>query len=77
MTDSLNLRHFPERDPAGTTEKARMRSELERHVGEYLAAGGEIKDVGNQSGVEYPVRRTRRAQINFLRKKDFGRTKRR
>lgn len=72
MADSINLRHLPERDPASTTIKTAERTELQRRVDEYLATGGVIQDVGNQSGMIY-TKRTRKAQVNFIRKRDYRR----
>lgn len=72
---STKLMHFPEHDPPGSTEKDMQRSELQRHIAEYLANGGVITDVGADSGMHYPPRRTRRAQINFIKRWDYGKRK--
>ena len=50
-----------------------MRSELEIKVAEYLASGKQITNLeaGDSREKTYPIRRTRRAQINFLRKRDY------
>ena len=45
-------------------------------VEEFLARAGTIQTIApGESGIEYPVRRNRRAQINYLRRRDYLRKK--
>ena len=74
MTDSPSLRHFPDHDPPPGKDKER--SKLEQDIEAYLNNGGEISQHDmTESGQAYPVRRSRKAQINFLRKRDYRRSK--
>lgn len=54
-----------------------MRDEIDKLTAEYLAKGGKITFVPAGEGVErhYPVKRTRKAQINFIRNRDYRRGK--
>ena len=43
---SLNLRHFPERDPAPRNyDNDKERAEIARQIEEFLARGGKIRQV--------------------------------
>jgi hypothetical protein len=74
MDDNRHLRHFPELDPITATAKDKLRQTLAEQVDAYLAKGGVIQDVGNQSGMIWPVRRDRKSQVNFIKKRDYQAT---
>ena len=45
-------------------------------VEEFLASGGAIEVVEpGATGVHYPIRRSRKAQVNFLKRRDWDRAK--
>ncbi len=74
---SDDLIHFTKHDPVPTGGKVRERSKLEQDIEAFLANGGQITEHGTESGVHYPIRRTRAAQINLLKRLDYGRRKKR
>lgn len=71
---SDKLRHFTSQDPPGA-DKAEEREKLARDVAEYLAKGNEIETVpeGESAGKHYPVKRSRKSQVNFIRRRSFNR----
>ena len=81
MTDLQNksdkLRHFPELDPKPNGENSALRAQIQQQVNDYLMGGGEITaiDSGDSAELHYPVKRTRQAQIDFIRRRDFIRRK--
>lgn len=70
MSDSL--RHFPSQDPPAL-EKTKEREEIQSQVEEYLAKGGKITEIPFDESAEkyWPLKRTRQAQINFIRNRDY------
>lgn len=56
-----------------TAQKTQERSKLQEDIDAYLAAGGEITQCGTQSGVHYPIRQTKKALVNFLKRRSFER----
>ena len=68
--DSLTMRHFPQLDPPARTERATERENLQRDVEAYLSHGGEIREVGNESGISLEPR-TRTEQVNYIRNRTW------
>ena len=73
MHISDDLIHFPKLDPSPIGEKTEERSKLQQDIEAFLAGGGEIIKIDTTVCVHYPMRRTRTAQINFLRDRAFAR----
>lgn len=71
--DSDKLRHFPE---PPNEDKATLREVIKRQTAEFLAKGGKITEVPPEESAEkhYPIKRTRKAQINFIRNRDYNRS---
>lgn len=72
-----NLRHFPEHDPPGLTEKARQRAELERQTAEFLARGNQITQCAPDDSLagKLPVHHTQQ-EMRKLRKRTYRYTSR-
>jgi hypothetical protein len=73
ITYSDDLRHFPKNDPVPKSGRMDARSKLQADIDDYLASGGQITEHGIEPGVNYPIRRTRAAQINFVRRRTWNR----
>lgn len=73
---SDKLLHFTSDDPPPLS-KEQERKTLAQHIDEYLAKGGKITEVPPDESAErhYPIKRTRKAQINFIRNRDYRRGK--
>lgn len=69
---SDKLLHFPATDPPPLS-KEEARKTLAQHIDEYLAKGGEIQEIPFDESREkhYPVKRDRKSQVNFLRKRMY------
>ena len=76
--ESFALIRFPTSEDLRQVDKSRQRELIARQTAEYLAKGGVIEQVpyGESAERHYPIKRTRQAQINFLRGKDFRRAQR-
>ena len=72
---SDDLPHFPQQDPPSTTERRDDRSKLQQDIDAFLAQGGTISEHGIESGVHYPIRQTKKALVNFLKRRSFRRNK--
>lgn len=68
------LVHNPEHDPRSIAEKAAERARLQSQVDEYLARGGQIHQLGNESGIKFRLDRTRQDVINEQRRRSWNRT---
>lgn len=73
---SRDLRYFTSTDPPPLS-KEQERKTLAEQVDEYLAKGGTITEIPAGEGAErhYPIKRSRKAQINFIRNRDYSRRK--
>ncbi len=75
-----DLIHFPKaQDPPSKTEKESQSDLIEKQTAEFLANKDnkidEVDDHKRNAGFNTPIRRTRRAQINHLRRMDNNRAK--
>jgi len=73
--DSDKIIRLGATEPPNTTTRDAERKTLAQQVAEYLAKGGVIEDATGKSGIYYPPRRTRQAQINFIKNRDYKRRK--
>lgn len=76
MILSDKLIHFPDYDPRPIAEKAAERARLQSQVEEYLSRGGQIHQLGNESGIQFRLDRTRQEMINEQRRRSWNRTQR-
>jgi hypothetical protein len=73
MIESDELIRFSKRMEPDTSRRDAEHKTLADQVAEYLAQGGAIQQIDNGVCVDhhYPIRRTREAQINFVRRKTW------
>jgi len=70
---SDKLMHFTTNDPPACDEKTEQRQEISQHVNEYLAKGGQINalDQNDSASKHLPLRRTKREQIDYVKRRDY------
>lgn len=75
--DSDSLIRFPDLDPANKRDCDRLRDQIAQQTAEFLAAGNKITKVEMSDTVykNQPIKRTKRAQINFIKKRDRKRVR--
>ncbi len=77
MIDSDSMIRLGKVDMPSLSTRDAERRKLAARVDEYLAKGGVIQQVENgASAIHYPVRQSRKAAINFMKRRDFNRPKR-
>jgi len=67
MTDSINMRHFPEYDPPTHTSKAVDRDRVALQMQEYERAGGQITQLTNQDYNRHKASMKRAELIDYLK----------
>lgn len=70
---SDDLIRFPEREGAKRSIKTAERSQLQKQIEDFLASGGQVQEHGTTYSAYYPIRRTRAAQINFIKDREHAR----
>ena len=75
--DSDSLIRFPDRDPTNKRDCDRLRDQIALQTAEFLAAGNKITQVEMSETVHkyLPIKRTKRAQINFIKRRDRKRVR--
>ena len=71
VTDSINLRHFPKKDPKSPSGRETMREKIARQTREYLARGKTIEQVDHTANKTWgePITRTRKEQVATMKRK--------
>ena len=77
QTESDSLIRFPDREPANKRDCDRLRDQIAQQTAEFLAAGNKITQVEMSETVHkyLPIKRTKRAQINFIKRRDRKRVR--
>ena len=75
--DSDSLLRFPELDANEKRSSNDLRDQIARQTAEFLAAGNKITQVEMSETVykHQPIKRTKRAQINFIKRRDRKRVR--
>ena len=70
---SEKLMHFTTNDPPTRDEKTEQRQEISQQVSEYLAKGGQINtlDQNDSASKHLPLRRTKREQLGYVKRRDY------
>lgn len=74
--DSDSLIRLGKQEMPSLSSKEAERLTLSARVNAFLAGGGVIKQVETgASAIHYPVKQSRKSTINFLKRRDFNRSK--
>lgn len=75
--DSDSLLRFPELDANEKRSSNDLRDQIARQTAEFLAAGNKITQIDMSETVHkyLPIKRTKRAQINFIKRRDRKRVR--
>ena len=75
--DSDSLLRFPELDANEKRSSNELRDQIARQTAEFLAAGNKITQIDMSETVHkyLPIKRTKRAQINFIKRRDRKRVR--
>ena len=75
--DSDSLLRFPELDRNEHRSSHELRIQIAAQTAEFLAAGNKITQIDMSETVHknQPIKRTKRAQINFIKKRDRKRVR--
>ena len=75
--DSDSLLRFPELDANEKRSSNELRDQIAQQTAEFLAAGNKITQIDMSETVHkyLPIKRTKRAQINFIKRRDRKRVR--